>query len=156
MQMIGERLRDARETLGLSLTDVAGKAHISAATLSRIENSKQGLDFGLFLVLAKVLTVSPADLVDSDEDHGENENHDPLVAKIAQLATSDRARLWRDLAESRRASRTKNQARSSNSVSQQMEELFAQFDYVREELESVRASIRKRGRLPPVTASSDK
>jgi len=32
-QMIGERLREARETRGLSLTDVATKAHISAATL---------------------------------------------------------------------------------------------------------------------------
>ena len=101
MEMIGERLREARETRGLSLTDVAVKAHISAATLSRIENSKQGLDFALFLVLAKVLAVSPSDLIDDDDTQ-----HDPLVAKIAQLSTSDRVRLWKDLTEARRSSRT--------------------------------------------------
>jgi transcriptional regulator with XRE-family HTH domain len=149
MQMIGERLREARETRGLSLMDVATKAHISAATLSRIENSKQGLDFGLFLVLAKVLAVSPTDLVVDDS----GEDHDPLVAKIAQLSTSDRARLWRDLADARRTSR-QTRLRHSDTVSQQMEELFAQFEFVREELEAVRTNVRKRGRVPRLTISS--
>ena len=151
MSMIGERLREARETRGLSLTDVAGKAHISAATLSRIENSKQGLDFALFLVLAKVLAVSPSDLVDDDDD---NTAHDPLVAKIAQLPAPDRVRLWKDLAEARRASRTKRHARSTDTASQQMEELYAQFEFMREELEAVRASMRKRGRIPRLTVAS--
>ena len=150
MAMIGERLREARETRGLSLTDVATKAHVSAATLSRIENNKQGLDFALFLVLAQVLAVSPSDLVDDDEG-GE---HDPLVAKIAQLGTADRARLWKDLAEARRNSRAKRHARSAVTASQQVEELHAQFEYMREELEAVRASIRKRGRIPRLTVSS--
>lgn len=150
--MIGERLREERESRGMSLTDVATKAHISAATLSRIENSKQGLDFGLFLVLAKVLAVAPADLV-SDGD-GDGEGRDPLVAKIAQLSTNDRARLWRELADARRNSRQKRHARNSDSVSQQMEELFAQFEFIREELEAVRNSIRKRGRIPRLTVSS--
>lgn len=134
----------------MSLIDVAGKAHISAATLSRIENSKQGLDFGLFLVLAKVLSVSPADLVGGEDGDG----HDPLVAKIAQLSTNDRARLWRDLADARRNSRQKRHARNSDSVAQQMEELFAQFEFIREELEAVRTSVRKRGRIPRLTVSS--
>lgn len=150
--MIGERLREARETRGLTLTDVAGKAHISAATLSRIENDKQGLDFGLFLVLAKVLAVSPGALVDND-GNGSGDD-DPLVAKIAQLAPDDRAALWRDLAEARRTSRTKRHARQSDTVSQQMEELFAQFEFLREGLEAVRVSVRKRGRMPRLTVAS--
>ena len=150
MQMIGDRLREARETRGMSLTDVAGKAHVSAATLSRIENSKQGLDFGLFLVLAKVLAVAPADLVGHDDDG----NGDPLVSRIAQLSTFDRTRLWQDLAEARRNSRQKRHARNTDTTSQQMEELFAQFEFIREELEAVRASIRKRGRIPRLTVSS--
>src|SRR4051794_23390899 len=151
--MIGERLREARETRGLTLTDVAGKAHISAATLSRIENDKQGLDFGLFLILAKVLAVSPADLVDAD-DADDNGERDPLVAKIAQLATNDRATLWRDLAEARRTSRVKKHARQSATLSQQMEELFAQFEFMREEMEAIRTSVSKRGRVPRLTVSS--
>lgn len=150
MRMIGERLREVRETRGMSLTDVAGKAHVSAATLSRIENNKQGLDFGLFLIIAKVLTIAPADLVASDD---EGEGNDPLVAKIAQLSTNDRTRLWQDLADAKRSSRQK-QLRHSDTLSQQMEELFAQFDFIREELEAVRTNIRKRGRVPRVTVSS--
>lgn len=150
MRMIGERLREARETRGLSLTDVATKAHVSAATLSRIENSKQGLDFALFLVLAKVLAVSPSDLVE-DGDDGAN---DPLVAKIAQLPATDRVRLWKDLAEARRNSRSKRHARNTETASQQMEELYAQFEFMREELEAVRVSMRKRGRIPRLTIAS--
>ena len=150
MQMIGERLREAREMRGMSLTDVAGKAHVSAATLSRIENSKQGLDFALFLVLAKVLAVAPAELVGPDDEG----SADPLVSRIAQLSTFDRTRLWQDLAEARRNSRQSRHTRHSDTTSQQMEELFAQFDFIREELEAVRASIRKRGRIPRLTVSS--
>ncbi len=150
MAMIGMRLREARETRGLSLTDVATKAHVSAATLSRIENNKQGLDFALFLVLAKVLAVSASDLVDDDG----NTPHDPLVTKIAQLATTERVRLWRDLAEARRNSRQKKHARGNDTASQQMEELHAQLEYMREEFEAVRASMRKRGRIPRLTISS--
>lgn len=148
--MIGERLREARDVRGLSLTDVASKAHISAATLSRIENGKQGLDFALFLVLAKVLEVSPSDLVEDGEDTA----NDPLAARIAQLTTSDRVRLWKDLAEARRGSRNRKHARSNDTASQQMEELHAQFEYIREELEAVRTSMRKRGRIPRLTVSS--
>jgi transcriptional regulator with XRE-family HTH domain len=151
MQMIGARLREARETRGLSLTDVAGKAHVSAATLSRIENNKQGLDFGLFLILAKVLDVAPAELVGADD---QADAHDPLVARIAQLSTGDRARLWNDLAAATRNSHRKRYARHSATLSQQMEELFAQFDFIREELEAVRTRIRKPRRLVPLTVSS--
>ncbi|HEY2322155.1 MAG TPA: helix-turn-helix transcriptional regulator [Thermoanaerobaculia bacterium] len=147
--MIGERLREAREARGLSLTDVAAKAHVSAATLSRIENNKQGLDFGLFLLVAKVLAVAPGDLIDDDGAEG----HDPLVGRIAQLSTSERAQLWRELAETRRTSRNKRQSRNRDSLSQQMEELFAQFDFIREELDAMRASFRRGNRPRILTAS---
>jgi transcriptional regulator with XRE-family HTH domain len=132
----------------MSLTDVAGQAHISAATLSRIENSKQGLDFGLFLVLTKVLAVAPRDLIDGD---GADE-HDPLVARIGRLTRPERAQLWLDLAEAQRTSRQKRHARNIETVSQQMEELFAQFEFIREELEAVRTNMRRRA--PRITVSS--
>jgi hypothetical protein len=35
-----------------------------------------------------------------------------------------------------------------------MEELFAQFEFLREEMEAVRSSLRKRGRVPRLTISS--
>ena len=147
--MIGERLREARETRGLSLTDVATEAHISAATLSRIETGKQGLDFGLFLIIAKVLAIAPIDLMDADGD-----NSDPIINRIAHLSSTERTRMWRELTETRRNSRAKRQTRRSDTLAQQMEELFAQFDYIREELESVRNTVRRRNRPQRVTSAS--
>ena len=135
----------------MSLTEVAAKAEISAATLSRIENAKQGLDFALFLLLAKILAVAPGDLVEG----GDGDGHDPLVGRIAQLSTADRARLWRDLAAARRNSRQKRNVRQRDTVSQQMDELFAQFEFMREELEAVRMNVRRRVPARVVVPSGD-
>lgn len=135
--MIGERIRESRQSQHLSLTDVAGKAGISAATLSRIETSKQGLDLGLFLTLAKILKAAPHELIGED---GEERESDPLARKIAALASVERARLWRDLAAVRRERRRKPRAE----VGAQFEELLAQFEYLRQEIESVRTNLRRR------------
>jgi transcriptional regulator with XRE-family HTH domain len=142
--MIGERLRDARTSRGLSLTDVAGKAAISAATLSRIENSKQGLDFRLFLELAKILAVTPTELLNADDSADEN---DPLAGRIASLACVDRAKLWRDLTESRRKTRRSHSSRQDN-LEQRLEELFAQFEFIHEELNAMRNAVRRRKAAP--------
>jgi len=137
MSMIGERLRDSRHSQHLSLTDVASKAGISAATLSRIETSKQGVDLGLFLSLAKILKAIPHELL-GDTNTDENTS-DPLVRKIAGLGSKERVKLWQQLAASRR-SRSKSRAE----VNQQVEELLAQFEYLKEEIESVRLSLRRK------------
>ncbi len=134
---IGERIRESRQSQHLSLTDVADKAGISAATLSRIETSKQGLDLGLFLSLARILKSAPNEFLGTD---GEEESGDPLARKIAALASVERARLWRDLASARRERRKKPRAE----VTAQFDELLAQFEYLRQEIESVRANFRRR------------
>jgi len=61
--VVGNRLRQARTARQLSLNDVAGRAKISVATLSRIERDKQGIDLGLFLTLSRILKAPPHDLV---------------------------------------------------------------------------------------------
>ena len=66
--LIGERIRELRQAQGRSLADVAGKAKVSVATLSRIENDKQSVDLGLFLVLAGILQVAAHELLGSDGD----------------------------------------------------------------------------------------
>ena len=133
--MIGERLRESRHSQHLSLTDVASKAGISAATLSRIETSKQGVDLGLFLSLAKILKAVPHELLGDQAERGA----DPLVKKIAALAAPERTRMWRDLATVRRS---RKKARGSE-FNQQVEELLAQFEYLQQEIESVRAGLRR-------------
>ena len=89
--MIGERIRELRQAQGRSLADVAGKAKISVATLSRIENDKQSVDLNLFLLLAKVLEVPAPELL---EGHGGSDGPvggaDPLARRIAMLETKKR------------------------------------------------------------------
>lgn len=136
--IVGERLRDMRQSQHLSLTDVATKAGISAATLSRIETSKQGIDLDLFLTLARILKTVPHELLSDGGVVGDK--NDPLVKKINALDSADRSRLWRELAAVRKERRRKPRAE----VNAQVDELLAQFEYIKSEIESVRMSLRRR------------
>src|SRR5436190_9488555 len=141
MLMIGENIRQARSAQQRSLADVAKKAKISIATLSRIENGKQTLELGLFLTLAKVLDRTPNDLLEND-DPADGNGVDPLVKKIAAFETDQRTQLWRELAASRRSKKVKNRRVQIHQLSQQVEELLAQIDFMRDELENVARKLR--------------
>ncbi len=141
--MIGEKIRQARTAQQRSLADVAKRAKISIATLSRIETDKQTLDLGLFLTLAKVLDRPPNELLgDATEESGV----DPLVRKIATFEAKERTHLWRGLAIAQRAQSVKSRRLQINQLSQQVEELLAQIDFMREELENVRKRLRRSSR----------
>jgi transcriptional regulator with XRE-family HTH domain len=137
--MIGEKIRHARQAQQLSLAQVSAKAKISAATLSRIETEKQNIELGLFLTIARILHVTPYELLAdvAEDDHG---NSDPLVRRIAALESAERTRFWRELSEARKTSR----AQKIRNVGQQVEELLAQVDLLREEIISVRSRLRRR------------
>jgi transcriptional regulator with XRE-family HTH domain len=139
--MVGNRLRDVRQSQRLSLTTVASKAKISAATLSRIETNKQAVDLGLFLSLTKVLKVNPRDLL-ADESADEN----PLVTQLAGLDSGSRAKFWRELSTARKAQRNTSRRADIRQLSEEVEELLAQIDFMRGEIENVRLRLRKRVR----------
>ena len=142
--MIGERIRELRQAQGRSLADVAEKAKVSVATLSRIENDKQSLELGLFLVLAKVLEVTPGEFLDADVVGGNgNGKVDPLARRIATLDAKKRTELWREVAAERRLIRARKPS-ATREAAQQLDELLAQVDFVREELDMMRKRIRKR------------
>ena len=141
--VIGEKIRELRQAQGRSLADVAGKAKISVATLSRIENGKQSVDLGLFLVLAKVLQVAAHELLVPEGDGSDDGKVDPLARRIAMLETKKRTELWREVAAERRAQRARVRG-SRVDAAQQVEEMLAQMDFIREELENVRRRIKKR------------
>lgn len=137
--MVGERLRQARHAQRLSLNQVATKADISAATLSRIETDKQGLDVNTLLSLSRVLRISAEDLVatgNDGADHGEE-----LADEITSLSTPDRTRLWREL-----ASRGKRLAgrKQANDYAIRFEELLAHVELLRQEIEAVCQRVKKR------------
>lgn len=140
--MIGENIRHARLAQQRSLADVAKKAKISIATLSRIENEKQTLELGLFLTLAKVLDRAPNDLLGAEGGSEEPAGVDPLVKKIAAFETAERMQFWRELTIAQRNERMRTRRVQLGQLSQQVEELLAQIDFMREELDSVRKRLR--------------
>ena len=139
--MVGDRIRHARVSQQRSLADVAGKADVSVATLSRVENNKQALDLGLFLRLAKILKTAASDLLGDDRDDDDNES---LAQRLATMSQPERTKLWRDLAAAKQKSG--DGRRPAGQVSAQVEELLAQIEFLRSELETVRKRIRREPR----------
>jgi transcriptional regulator with XRE-family HTH domain len=120
----------------MSLADVAGLAEVSAATLSRVERDKQAMDVELFLTLARVLNTTPADLlIDSA-----GEADDALAVRISTMQSRERTKLWRQLSDERRDQRQRKRS-DMHTMALEVEELLAQMDFLREEIESVRARL---------------
>ena len=136
--MIGTRLREARLARQLSLNNVAQKADISVATLSRIERDQQRIDVNLLLTLIRILKINAQDVL---EEAPVEDGVDPMVAKISSLPAAERTKLWRGLTASRKTS-MERQGPASRQVAQQVEEFLAQIDFLRGEMEAVRKKLR--------------
>ena len=68
--VVRTRLRSLRNTLGLSLDDLAARANLSPSTISRIETGKRTISLDVLLPLARALQVDLDSLLDvrSDDD----------------------------------------------------------------------------------------
>ena len=135
--MIGARIRELRTARRVSLSDVATQASISTATLSRIETGKQNIDVGLMTLIARVLHLSPHDLLDQEE-----EDNGYLADRVATLNANDRAHFWSDLTGSRK--RNGAGARNLEDIGVEVEELLAQIDFLRGEVDRIRQSLHAR------------
>lgn len=69
-QVVRTRLRSLRNTLGLSLDELAARANLSASTISRVETGKRTISLDVLLPLAGALQVGLDSLLDvrSDDD----------------------------------------------------------------------------------------
>lgn len=67
--LVRQRLRALRLAQGLSLADLAARAHLSQSTLSRIENGQRRLALDQLVTLARALDTGLDDLVESQPDH---------------------------------------------------------------------------------------
>jgi transcriptional regulator with XRE-family HTH domain len=67
LDLVGPRLRRARERRGITLTDVARRTGISKSTLSRLENGQRRPSLELLLPLAQTYRVPLDDLVGAPE-----------------------------------------------------------------------------------------
>ncbi|HEX6088218.1 MAG TPA: helix-turn-helix domain-containing protein [Thermoanaerobaculia bacterium] len=132
---VGAALRLARQARRLSLSDVAGKAGMSVATLSRIETGKQNVDVSLLVNLAHILHVSPAALLEGNSDGRQPAT--VLAEELALLSPAERARV---LASALKQSR---QDGSKEALHARVENLLTTLDLIREELHHVRKDIRR-------------
>ncbi len=82
-QMVRARLRTLRQTLGLSLDEVADRANLSASTISRIETGKRTISLDVLLPLASALQVDLDELLDVRGD-------DDVVIHPVPSSTGDR------------------------------------------------------------------
>ena len=131
---IGESLRHARVSQELSLADVAGRAGVSVATLSRVETAKQGIDVELLLKLAAVLGVPPGELLGGSNGNGTDDT-DVLARRLARLRPADRKKVILDSA--RRPERKQ--------LGAVMDDMLSTVDLLREELLEVQRAVRRRG-----------
>ena len=69
-QVVRTRLRSLRNTLGLSLDELAARTNLSPSTISRVETGKRTISLDILLPLARALQVDLDALLDvsSDED----------------------------------------------------------------------------------------
>lgn len=140
---VGERLRDARRTMGLSLQQVASRVGISIATLSRVENGKQAIDLDLFVQLTRLLECDLREVLQEGTElvspAGEN-----LRDCMLRLGPSKRAKLWRELAEIVREGRDgqPRRVKRADLLTLEVEELLAQMDLIAAEIASIRDRMR--------------
>ena|SRR5579859_3050012 len=138
--MLGTRLREARHSRRLSLHEIATRAKISVATLSRIEREKQGLGTEMLMTLSRILKVPPHELLGSEvSTHSE----DDLALRISSLSSRDRITFWHDLSEERSKDRGARKI-AVKKLADQVDELIAQIDFLHSEIEAVQKRLRNR------------
>jgi transcriptional regulator with XRE-family HTH domain len=67
-QVVRTRLRSLRNTLGLSLDDLAARTNLSPSTISRVETGKRTISLDVLLPLATALQVDLDELLDLHGD----------------------------------------------------------------------------------------
>ncbi len=96
---IGRRIEAYRDRCKMSTQELAGRIRRSQATISRIENGKQGLTFELLATIASELRVHPFALL-SDGGNGEGgselERLRQVLSRIRQTVET-----WEEEEESR-------------------------------------------------------
>lgn len=92
--VVGVRLREVRQRSGLSLRETAGRADISPAFLSQIENQKSQPSVSTLYALCSVLETTADELFDLERGgDGGGRNDSGKRAAVAVVRRGDRAKL---------------------------------------------------------------
>ena len=136
---IGSALRSARTARGMSLSDIAGDAGISVATLSRIETDKQNVDVPLLLTLARLLHVTPAVLLDGGITAEAAVDLGALAYVLGALPSEQRAQVFIEaLKQSRKGTR------SREALHDRLDSMLAVLDLIENEMRGIQRDVKKR------------
>ncbi len=135
---VGEKIRKARQAKQLSLQQVAERAHLSSATLSRIETNKQRLDLEWCVELSEILDLDPGVILST---RGEGTQSIP---SILDLPPDQRINVWRALADVTRGQKIRTRYRREHirQIAVEIEALVAQMEFMREQIEYLRKRLR--------------
>lgn len=86
-QVVRVRLRSLRNTLGLSLDEVATRTNLSASTISRVETGKRTISLDVLVPIARALHVDLDSLLDVSND-------DDVVIRPSPSAMADGITTW--------------------------------------------------------------
>jgi transcriptional regulator with XRE-family HTH domain len=86
-QVVRVRLRSLRNTLGLSLDELATRTNLSASTISRVETGKRTISLDVLLPLARALNVDLDSLLDVSND-------DDVVIRPSPSPKADGVTTW--------------------------------------------------------------
>jgi transcriptional regulator with XRE-family HTH domain len=135
---VGARIRKARHEEQFSLEVLARKLNVSAATLSRIETGKQPIELNFLQSLAEVLSRNMSSFI--DDGRAEGTSRSSLVETMSMLGPEARIAVWRQLAERTRTRQA--HGRSARNLALEVDELLAQIDFLRAEIELVRTRLK--------------
>ena len=90
------------------------------------------------MILSKILKTPPQELIGAD---GTEPPSDALAAQISRLDARERAHLWRDLAHRKGISNGKTRMQQ---VALEVDELLAQLDFLRSEIENIQKRLKQR------------
>ena len=113
---------------------------MSVSTLSRIETDKQPIELETLISLCGILSIDPAGLVSSAASGPDAINL--ILSRLKILDRKERLQLWQQLAEASREMAT-NEGIKTRDLAMEVEELLAQVDYLRAEIEAVKRRIRR-------------
>lgn len=128
---IGANIRAARQTRGLALAAVAGKAGVSVATLSRMENGKQAVDAALLVVVATIIDTPPAVLLGGAVASA---NAEAVIASLVIMADDERRRVIRSAVEHRSRTATADEL---------IGEVVADLEAAAEKLVAIKRAVKK-------------
>ncbi len=122
----------------MSLGEVAGRAGVSVATLSRIETEKQSISVELLIELASIIGENPGALVSGDGHDGPASRRD-LVRDLANRSASERAGIIALATKESRRGRAQHDA-----LSAQIDNLLATIDLIVDEINELRKQVRRK------------